>query len=454
MKLAAATVGMDATRSSREWEQQVNSIEAGTGDEPFSLRFSQALAATTESVVAARSFVGAAPATAALPPAVDDDRLLRRLAEELIGQPLQVKRSLLDRPAWQAPLLARSVRLSASTVYHHEESLLFAASGRVTTEDGREIAFDLGMSLTSRTTVTRSVTALGAALIDPLILQFEGDMPLIGEGSFTFDLDGDGSCENLSRPGAGCGFLAFDRNGDGVINDGLELFGPHSGSGFAELAELDSDANLWIDENDPIFSQLSVWRQDEDGGSQLLSLAEAGVGAIAVSHAGTEFSLRASNGEVVANLAAASIFLTEGGEVRPLLEIDLAVNGGEAATSAGAAFATDSAATAARPDLPALASWGSLAASAAPGERHGHAPLSPETLEAIGALRQLIGMQRLRLRLLLLGRRHSEAERLQAEPRDPLFSWLTRQESPQAARHRHPGDAPRGGRGEFSLSGA
>ncbi len=453
MKLAAVTVGMDATRSSREWEQQINSIEAGKGDELFSLRFSQALAATTESVVAARSFVGAASATAALPPAVaDDDRLLRRLAEELVGQPLQVARNPRDRPEWQAPLVARSVRLSATTVYHHEESLLFAASGRVTTEDGREIAFDLGMSLTSRTTLTTSVTALGATLVDPLVLQFDGDAPLIGEGSFTFDLDGDGSCENLARPGAGCGFLAFDRNGDGVINDGLELFGPHSGSGFAELAQLDSDANLWIDENDPIFSRLSVWRQDEDGGGRLLSLAEAGVGAIAVTHAGTEFSLRASSGQVVANLAAASLFLTEGGEVRPLVELDLAVNGGEAATISGATSATDSAATATRPDLPALASWGSLAASAAPGQ--GHAPLSPESLEAIGALRQLIGMQRLRLRLLLLGRRHSEAERRQAEPGDPLFSWLTRQQGPEAARHRYPDDDPRGGRGEFSLPGA
>ena len=88
-----------------------------------------------------------------MPPAVaDDDRLLRRLAEELVGQPLQVARNPRDRPEWQAPLVARSVRLSATTVYHYEESLLFAASGRVTTEDGREIAFDLGMSLTSRTT--------------------------------------------------------------------------------------------------------------------------------------------------------------------------------------------------------------------------------------------------------------------------------------------------------------
>lgn len=52
----------------------------------------------------------------------------------------------------------------------------------------------------------------------------------------------------MVRPGGV--FLALDKNGDSVINDGKELFGAATGQGFKELAIYDSDKNYWIDEND------------------------------------------------------------------------------------------------------------------------------------------------------------------------------------------------------------
>ena len=61
-------------------------------------------------------------------------------------------------------------------------------------------------------------------------------------------------------------FLALDLNGDGRINNGSELFGALSGNGFADLAQYDSDANGWIDENDEIFQRLKVWSGADDGG--------------------------------------------------------------------------------------------------------------------------------------------------------------------------------------------
>ena len=77
-----------------------------------------------------------------------------------------------------------------------------------------------------------------------------------------FDIDADGEEESISYLQGGSGYLALDKNGDGVINDGSELFGTKSGDGFADLAEYDADGNGWIDENDPIFDKLLIWAKD------------------------------------------------------------------------------------------------------------------------------------------------------------------------------------------------
>lgn len=392
MKLAAAAVSMDATRISREWEQQVNKREVAKDESPaFGIRFSQALASSTESSISARSMVGSIGAPAASPlPLGDGDQVLTLLAEKVLGMPVQLREPSLSVGQGRSPHTAQGLTLSTVTSYQVEESLMFAAQGAITSTDGRNISFELNLSMTSKTTMTRTMSFDAGLLLDPLVLQFDTTSPLLGESFFTFDLDGDGMAEQLARPGCGCGFLAFDRNGDGVINNGLELFGPDSGSGFAELAQLDSDANLWLDENDPLFSALSVWRHGEDGETTLQSLAEAGVGAIALTHAGTTFQLRAGDGRILGQVAASGIFLTEDGEVRALQELDLAVAGDF------------------RPPLPG-----------------GGAAMPPETLEAIAVLRHIITMQRLRLRFLVLARQAGqEREALARGDRDPLFSWL------------------------------
>lgn len=391
MKLAAAAVSMDATRVSKEWEQQINKKEMPKDESPaFGIRFSQALVSSTESSISARSMVGSIGAPPALPlPIGDGDQVLTLLAEKVLGKPVQLREPPLSFGQGWSSQTVQELTLSTVTSYHVEESLLFAAQGSITSTDGRSISFELNLSMTSQTTMTRAMSFDAGLLLDPLVLQFDTTSPLLGESFFTFDLDGDGKTEQLARPGCGCGFLAFDRNGDGEINNGLELFGPSSGRGFAELAQLDSDANLWLDENDPFFSLLSVWRHGEDGEATLQSLAEAGVGAIALTHAGTTFQLRAGNGRILGQVAASGIFLTENGEVRALQELDLAVAGD------------------ARPPLPG----GGIA--------------MPEPLEAIAVLRHIISMQRLRLRFLILARQATrEREELLRADRDPLFFWL------------------------------
>ena len=109
---------------------------------------------------------------------------------------------------------------------------------------------------------------------------------------FKFDLDSDGKMDEISFAGEGSGFLALDKDGNGKIDDGSELFGTKSGDGFADLAAYDQDGNSWIDENDEIYSQLKVWTKDADGNDKLMNLKEANVGAIYLGSASTEFSIK------------------------------------------------------------------------------------------------------------------------------------------------------------------
>ena len=100
---------------------------------------------------------------------------------------------------------------------------------------------------------------------DPLVINFNGSAAQLTSTKFSFDIDTDGTTENISFAAPGSGFLALDKNHDGKINDGSELFGPASGNGFKELAAYDQDGNQWIDENDAVFSRLKVWSKDGEG---------------------------------------------------------------------------------------------------------------------------------------------------------------------------------------------
>jgi len=89
----------------------------------------------------------------------------------------------------------------------------------------------------------------------------------LGNTKFLFNLDSVKEDLPMIRPGSG--FLALDLNNDGIIINGNELFGPRTGNGFAELSVYDEDGNNLIDENDPVYDQLSVWTINQQGNEVL-----------------------------------------------------------------------------------------------------------------------------------------------------------------------------------------
>ncbi len=221
------------------------------------------------------------------------------------------------------------VEYDSHSSYTESEQTQFAASGVVRTEDGKTIAFSVSLAMERYYHEESSVSIrLGDARqkSDPLVLNFNGNAVQLTDRRFAFDLNSDGKAdEQINFVGSGSGFLAFDRNADGAINNGAELFGTKTGDGFAELAKLDGDKNGWIDENDAAFAQLSVWRKDSAGNDQLTSLKEANVGAISLARVATPFDIKDSSNALQGQIRSSGIFLQENGGVGTVQQVDLTV---------------------------------------------------------------------------------------------------------------------------------
>jgi hypothetical protein len=159
--------------------------------------------------------------------------------------------------------------------------------------------------------------------IDPLVLSFSDGLAVLDDNRFSFDLDSDGKAEEISSLQSGSGFLFLDKDGDGGVSDGRELFGPISGNGYKELQIYDSDGNSWIDENDPVFDELQLWMGAGAEGGRLVTLREAGVGALSLASVDAHFNLKDRGGRIIGQVSRAGLFLTEDGNVRPLAELDL-----------------------------------------------------------------------------------------------------------------------------------
>lgn len=210
--------------------------------------------------------------------------------------------------------------------YREQESMSFQAVGVVRTADGREIDFSVAMNM-SREFVQESNLQIGggAKKTDPLVINFDGLGASLSQTRFEFDLDSDGTTEQIATLRPGSGYLALDRNGDGTINNGSELFGPSSGRGFAELAAYDEDGNNFIDEGDSIYHQLRIWMTNEDGTTQLAALGDKNIGAIFLGHVSSPFQLKDAQNNLLGEVVNSGIYLTEDGKTGVVQEINLTV---------------------------------------------------------------------------------------------------------------------------------
>jgi hypothetical protein len=111
---------------------------------------------------------------------------------------------------------------------------------------------------------------------DPIILDLDGDgLETVGVASnIYFDFDADGVLTRTGWVNKDDALLVWDRNGNGRIDTGAELFGDFTPlpngtlapNGFAALAALDSNGDGVIDASDPAFAELKLWRDTSQDG--------------------------------------------------------------------------------------------------------------------------------------------------------------------------------------------
>lgn len=212
-------------------------------------------------------------------------------------------------------------------VLHEAEVTRFDAEGVVKTSDGQEIRFRLSLEMKREFHLETNVSIRAGDGVkkDPLVINFAGTAAQLTDTKFAFDLDSDGKTDQMSFVGAGSGFLALDKNANGTIDNGSELFGTQSGNGFAELAAYDSDGNQWIDENDAVYSKLRVWSKDADGKDQLSTLAQRNVGALYLGNVATPFDLKNGANELQGQVRSSGVYLNEDGSAGTLQQVDLVV---------------------------------------------------------------------------------------------------------------------------------
>jgi hypothetical protein len=130
----------------------------------------------------------------------------------------------------------------------------------------------------------------------PIIISLSCNRPRLSslDGGVLFDIRNAGVLDQVAWPVDGVsGFLALDRNGNGQIDSGAELFGNHtplqaggtSENGYEALKEFDVDGDEWIESDDTVYGLLRLWiDRNRDGVSQPDELhGLEGVGIIALS---------------------------------------------------------------------------------------------------------------------------------------------------------------------------
>ncbi|MDD6806089.1 MAG: hypothetical protein PUD77_07475 [Clostridiales bacterium] len=231
------------------------------------------------------------------------------------------------QPLTLTPVPLESTLFRRQELFYEQETTVFQTTGSVVTADGRTLDFNLEfqMSREFASYYEESVSLENARFLDPLVINLDTNVASVSDQKFFFDLDADGKEESISGLHPGSGYLALDINGNGIIDDGKELFGTTSGDGFLDLAKYDDDGNGWIDEKDAIFEKLLIWATDENGNSELYHLKEKDVGALYLGRVSTEHSLNdpltnRANGVI----RSSGLFLYENGTAGTLQQLDLA----------------------------------------------------------------------------------------------------------------------------------
>lgn len=253
-----------------------------------------------------------------------------------------ITESKININQWQGNLQSSSrgklLEIQSVTQVKMHENLSFEAMGKVQTEDGRIIDFMLALDFDRSLEVEESAYfSSHVEMIDPLMLNINGGSVELTDQWFDFDLLANGSNKGLLKTAQGSGYLAFDKNNNGIIDNGRELFGPMTNNGFEELRQYDEDGNGWIDANDSIYSQLGMLTFNEKG-AVFVSAKDAGLGAIYLGAISSDYQLLSDEGKALGSIKQTGVGLSEEGQTLLIQEVHLQLNSSSTRTSSSSAL--------------------------------------------------------------------------------------------------------------------
>ncbi len=211
---------------------------------------------------------------------------------------------------------------SVENRYSEYEYSNVSINADLTDADGTAFSVSLNITMERSFQSRQALAVSQVQLQDPLVINFNGSTARLSDELVEFDLDSDGIKELLPSLISDSAYIAFDKNGDGIINNGTELFGATSGNGFLELAAYDEDGNGFIDSNDSIFSQLVAYSMT-DGTSQSLSALD--VGALATASVQSPFRLTDSQNNTLGVVRSTGFYIDDQRRAGSLQQLDLRV---------------------------------------------------------------------------------------------------------------------------------
>lgn len=185
-------------------------------------------------------------------------------AKGVVGKLSESKRDDVQEAGRQAVLQVRSTDVQL-TLKVENLSLTAEAGGRQLSIDTTKVSISLSVTSVAAT-IRGGRAGPGRPPEDPLVFDLDGngvDLTTVDKGVF-WDLNGDAKPEQIAWIKGGDALLALDRNGNGRIDDGTELFGDQHGAadGLAELAKFDGNGDGAIDRADPVFGSLVLLRPE------------------------------------------------------------------------------------------------------------------------------------------------------------------------------------------------
>lgn len=161
----------------------------------------------------------------------------------------------------------------------------------------KELTKNAGINLSLASTpngVAEIIDRIASGYKTPIVIDINGDgvKTTSIDAGIKFDFEGNGDKTKTGWVNENDGFLVFDRNNDGIINNGSELFGEEtilsSGkkakNGFEALLDLDSNKDGILDANDLWWSSLKIWQDKNQDAytdkGELISMEEIGIESI------------------------------------------------------------------------------------------------------------------------------------------------------------------------------